>query len=123
MDVETMLSPVPESARAARRFVRDQLIDLGFPKGIDDACLIVDELATNAIAAAPSTPFWVAVAVRHGWPVLMVQDCSSKLPEVQATDVTSEHGRGLQIVEALAVKWDAILVTGGKIVWVLLERG
>jgi two-component sensor histidine kinase len=123
MDIETKLCPVPESAKKARCFVRDQLVELGFPKNVDDACLIVDELATNAIAAAPRTPFWVAVAVRHGWPILMVQDCSSELPEVQPADITSEHGRGLRIVEALARKWDVFPVTGGKVVWVLLERG
>jgi hypothetical protein len=123
MDIETKLHPVPESAKKARRFVRDQLVGLGFPKNVDDACLIVDELASNAIAAAPKTPFWVAVAVRHGWPILMVQDCSPELPEVQPADVTSERGRGLRIVEALARNWDVFPVTGGKIVWVLLERG
>jgi anti-sigma regulatory factor (Ser/Thr protein kinase) len=123
MDLETKLCPVPESARDARRFVRECLIKLGFPKGVEDACLIADELASNAIVYAPETPFWVALRIANGWPILEVQDCSPEPPVLQCADDMSEHGRGLRIVQELSVTWDSFKVSGGKVVWVLLERG
>jgi anti-sigma regulatory factor (Ser/Thr protein kinase) len=123
MDLEIKLCPVAESAKQARNFVRDSLVELGFPKGADDAALVADELAANAITAAPDTPFWVALRITNGWPILEVQDCSPKLPVMQPADSTSEHGRGLHIVNELSVTWDTILLPSGKVVWALLERG
>jgi anti-sigma regulatory factor (Ser/Thr protein kinase) len=121
MDREIKLYPLPESVRRARDFVRKQLIELGFCKGADDASLVADELAANAIAAAPETPFWVALRIANGWPVLEVQDCSPELPVLQPAGFMSEHGRGLHIVDALSVAWDSYPVSGGKVVWAQLR--
>jgi hypothetical protein len=121
MDAEVKLCPVPESVRDARNFVRGHLVDWGFPKGADDASLIADELASNAITAAPKTPYWVTLWVANGWPMLEVADCSPELPKRQPPDLMSESGRGLLIVDALAVAWDSYPITGGKVTWVQLK--
>jgi anti-sigma regulatory factor (Ser/Thr protein kinase) len=123
MDREIKLCPRPESAREARDFVREQLTELGFPTCVDDATLIVAELASNALAAAPETPYWVALNIDAGGrPVIEVQDCSPELPVVRSVDAMSEHGRGLPIVEALSAAFGCVPVPGGKIVWALLDR-
>jgi hypothetical protein len=121
MDVEVKLRPVPESVRDARNFVRDHLSDWGFFKGADDAALVADELASNAVAAAPVTPFWVTLWVANGWPMLEVADCSSEPPVLRPADLLAESGRGLHIVDALSVTWDSYPVAGGKVIWVQLN--
>jgi hypothetical protein len=118
---EAKLCPLPESVRDARNFVREHLMDWGFPKGADDASLIANELASNAITAAPETPYWVTIWVANGWPMLEVADCSPEPPVLQPTDSHSESGRGLHIVDALSVAWDSYPVTGGKVIWVQLN--
>ncbi|HEX6468447.1 MAG TPA: ATP-binding protein [Streptosporangiaceae bacterium] len=121
MAVEIKLRPAPESARRAREFVRTHFIEWGFPKGADDAALIADELACNAIAAAPETPFLVSLRMVDGAPMLEVADCSPARPVPQPPDFMAEHGRGLHIVAALSVAWDSYPVPGGKVVWAALR--
>jgi hypothetical protein len=123
MDAELKLCPVPKSVRDARNFVRGRLVDWGFPKGADDASLIADELASNAITAAPKTPFWLTLWVANGWPMLEVADCSPEPPVLQPADFLSTCGRGLHIVDALSVAWDSYPVAGGKVIWVQLNPG
>jgi hypothetical protein len=123
MDVEIKLCPVPESARQARDFVRAQFLEWGFPKGADDASLVADELAANAITAAPDTPFWVSLRIANGWPILEVADSSPELPVLQPVDFAAEGGRGLQIVDALCVAWDSYRVAGGKVTWAQFNPG
>src|SRR5918992_5747949 len=103
MDAEIKLCPVPKSVRDARNFVRDHLSEWGYLKGAEDAALIADELASNAVAAAPVTPFWVTLWVANGWPMLEVADCSPEPPVLQPPDFLAESGRGLHIVDALSV--------------------
>ena len=58
MDAEIKLCPRPESVRAARNFVRDHLTEWGYLAAADDASLIADELASNAIAAREGIEAW-----------------------------------------------------------------
>ena len=45
----------------ARRFVRHHIERLGHPRCVDDAAVVVSELVTNANAAAPWGPIFVAL--------------------------------------------------------------
>jgi hypothetical protein len=121
MAVEIKLSPAPESVRRAREFVRALFIEWGLPKGADDAALVADELASNAIAAAPETPFLVSLRMIDGSPMLEVADCCPAPPVPQPPDFMAEHGRGLHIVAALSVDWDSYPIPGGKVVWARLR--
>jgi anti-sigma regulatory factor (Ser/Thr protein kinase) len=121
MGVEIKLCAVPESARRAREFVREQIIAWGFAERADDAALIVDELAANAIEAAPETPFVVSLRMVGGSPVLEVADSSPERPVLQEPDLLAVCGRGLHIVEALSLAWDSHPIPGGKVVWAKLR--
>lgn len=121
MDVEIKLPPVPESARRAREFVREHVISWGFPDTADDASLIADELASNAIQHASHTPFLVSLRMTDGAPLLEVADCSPEPPMPRPPDFLAERGRGLHIVGALSFAWDSYPISGGKVVWAKLR--
>jgi hypothetical protein len=101
----------------ARRFVRETLADWACPGLIDDAALIVTELATNAILHARSG-FTVGIFRRPDGTVrVAVSDASLGRPRPRRA-LPSEHGgRGLYLVEVLATAWGTDLLPGGKVVW------
>jgi anti-sigma regulatory factor (Ser/Thr protein kinase) len=119
---EIELAPDPASVRKARDFVRTQLRDLGFLESVDDGILVVSELASNAIASAPETPYSVTVRVGAGHPVIEVHDCSPDLPKKGEPDFMSERGRGLHVVDELCAGWDCVPSSCGKAVVVALPR-
>ncbi|WP_344966492.1 ATP-binding protein [Salinactinospora qingdaonensis] len=95
----------------ARRFVERHLD--GSPKATT-ATLLTSEIATNALthsaSGAPGGKFEVGIYVTAGWARVEVRDLGGgELPKAQHKDPydVSEHGRGLDLVEALAAKWGA----------------
>lgn len=106
------------SVATARRFVREKLLEWGIGDGpLDDALLVVSELAANALTHAESS---YRVRLRTAGPALRieVEDTGAGSPEPQPLTEDEEHGRGLHLVGALAASWgmesgDA----GGKRVW------
>ncbi|WP_159945245.1 MULTISPECIES: ATP-binding protein [unclassified Nocardiopsis] len=101
---------LPSQIAYARRFVARQLA--ASPE-LTTATLLTSELATNAIthsASGRSTgKFEVCVHVAPGWARVEVRDLGNldESPEPQHRDPydTAEHGRGLDLVEALSNKW------------------
>ena len=85
--------------------------------------LIVSELATNAIHAAPENPYVVKVRIGSGYPVIEVHDHSPEPPEKCEPDFVAEHGRGLHVVEELCEGWDYVQSGNGKAVIAVLPRG
>ena len=67
---EIKLDPEPASVRKARDFVRRRLCELGFPGCVDEGVLLVSELVTKALRAAPQTPCVVVVGIGAGHPVI-----------------------------------------------------
>lgn len=95
--------------RHARRFVARQLGDC--PE-LSTVTLLTSEIATNAVthssSGTPGGKFEVVVHTAAGWVRVEVRDLGSpELPRPQHRDPydVSEHGRGLDLVEALASKW------------------
>lgn len=86
----------------------------------DTAVLLADELATNAALHGGG---WFEITVRRtaGLFRLEVTDTSKSLPVILVPGPEDEHGRGIQIVDALASRWGATLRSGGKVVWVELK--
>jgi anti-sigma regulatory factor (Ser/Thr protein kinase) len=119
---EIKLDPGPASVRVARDFVRRNLRDLGFPESVDDGVLVVSELVTNALRAAPQTPCVVVVRIGAGNPVIEVYDGSAELPIKRDPDFVGERGRGLHVVEALCESWDYVRSDEGKAVIAILRR-
>ncbi|MBB6120663.1 ATP-binding protein [Nocardiopsis algeriensis] len=101
---------LPSQIAYARRFVARHLA--GSPE-LTTATLLTSELATNAITHSASGrdtgKFEVCVHLAPGWARVEVRDLGNRheTPEPQRRDPydTSEHGRGLDLVEALAGKW------------------
>lgn len=131
--------PVPNGARAvthvvgghprevavARRFLRATLEEWGVdPDTVDTAVLCLSELATNAIIHT-STGCEVRVVLDAGVLTTTVRDGGSSTvsPARAADDPLAVHGRGLQLVDAVARRWGSELDTLGTTVWFVLEPG
>lgn len=107
-----ILAPLPVAPRRARRFTAEMLVRWALPDVIDTATLIVSELVTNGVRHAGTD---LEVRLEHGHGLLHIAVCdrghpTGRLPvaEVAAgsrgapSAAMVEHGRGLEIVRALA---------------------
>jgi anti-sigma regulatory factor (Ser/Thr protein kinase) len=104
----------------ARQFVTETLRSWSLDQIVDDASVIVSELATNAILHAQSD--FVVGLVWDGDTVRMsVRDASPLLPVIRAPSPTTISGRGLILIKALSANWGTESVDGGKEVWVRLR--
>ena len=118
------LSPAPDSARHARRFVGEVLSDAGVEdETVDVALLLTSELVTNGIVHA-NTVLRVVVDVATSWLRIDVSDGNPNLPSRRDYDVDATTGRGLEMVELLSQGFGAESLNGhGKRVWFRLVRG
>lgn len=119
----------PESVAEVRRFARLTLDGWGLED--DEPCLVVSELATNAIVHAAATSAAAVddeVIVRlsrsdNGELWVEVQDGACVAPHVADATPLCEAGRGLFIVEQLARVWGVrpLADDAGKVVFAVLE--
>jgi anti-sigma regulatory factor (Ser/Thr protein kinase) len=109
-----------EAPTAARHFVADVLNRSGHSRTLlEDAKLVVTELATNAVLHARS-PFSVEIRP-HGAAVrIAVQDGSHARPTVRDNGMAAS-GRGLRLIDAIATSWGVEIAHEGKIVWAELQ--
>ncbi|TPQ21791.1 ATP-binding protein [Streptomyces sporangiiformans] len=124
----------PASVAVARRRVRDHLADWGHRRdgtALEDAVLLVSELATNVVrhGQPQEREFEVAVtALADGSCFIEVSDASSVQPSPRPTEDAGEEGaesgRGLHLVEHLTAAW-GVWGRGreGKTVWALVPAG
>ena len=110
----------PRSSSLARGFVADRLFAWGRPALVDDALILVAEMATNAMLHARSE-FIVSLSFDHATLRLSVRDASSALPALQDPNPDSLSGRGLVLVSAVAERWGTELLADGKVVWAELS--
>ncbi len=110
-----------DAPRAARRFVVDALERCGHGGALlEDARLVVTELATNAVIHAKS-PFSVVVRPHERGVHLSVRDSSRVRPTVRDEGPRAISGRGLRLVAMLATEWGVELTADGKAVWAELQ--
>lgn len=91
----------------------------GLPSdAIQTVALVVSELATNCVQHA-GTEFRLRVRREGAQVHVEVTDGSQRQPTLRHPSPSQPHGRGLQIVEALARRWGVIPATAGtgKTVW------
>ncbi|MFI1831114.1 ATP-binding protein [Streptomyces sp. NPDC020412] len=119
----------------ARRHAVERPSDWGWAEGSDPmeaAALVVAELAANAVThgLVRGRDFLLTLTVTPPWPGvpntlrIEVADCrGEQLPlSFSATCPTSEYGRGLLLVEALATQWGVTpRFPSGKTVWAELS--
>jgi anti-sigma regulatory factor (Ser/Thr protein kinase) len=110
------LPPTTDSVPVARRFVRSRLLDGA--ADVDTATLLVSEVVTNAILHA-RTVVTLTVELSDDVAHIAVRDGSPVQPRIHAFSATSATGRGLRLLDRLAMRWgvDADPETGGKVVW------
>ncbi len=94
-------------------------------QALDDAALLLSELATNAVVHTASTRILCGVALSaDGRLRIEVHDDHGVCCEApEAPDLDEESGRGLLIVQALAESWGVkpSSTTEGKVVWATLR--
>jgi len=111
------------SVAAARRFVRATLSGSGHaPEAVEDAVLMVSELASNVVEHA-RTEYEIVVAVDEDRARIEVADGSAILPALREAAHDSERGRGLYLLETLAKRWGVESRPSGKAIWFELDLG
>ncbi|MHA5053605.1 ATP-binding protein [Streptomyces sp. SD15] len=118
----------PASVGLARRRVRDHLSDWGHSPddpAVADVVLLVSELATNAVRHGMllDREFEVAVtALADGSCFIEVSDEDFAEPRLRPVTEGEETGRGLLLVDNIAVAW-GVWSRGryGKTVWALVS--
>jgi anti-sigma regulatory factor (Ser/Thr protein kinase) len=122
LEVRRSFPEAPDSPRAARWFVTSTL--RRWHEGgalIDDAALVVTELATNAVLHARSG-FSVDVAAQDNTVRISVEDGAAGLPVRQGRSLVGSSGRGLSLVAEMADRWGSERRGSGKVVWAELHR-
>ncbi|MFJ8146992.1 ATP-binding protein [Streptomyces sp. NPDC096048] len=91
---------------------------------LDDVCLIVSELVTNAYryGGEPEDSLLVAVLPALDHIRVEVHDTRRKRPHLRTESDERARGRGLHIVELLATRWDVTERPFGKAVWAEVAR-
>jgi hypothetical protein len=113
----------PHAPRAARQFVVESLLQWGYEEPLDDAALVVSELAANAVLHAQSD-FTVALSSLGDRVRIAVSDASSDGPVLHdSLPSTAPSGRGVALVAALAQDWGCdVNGADGKVVWAEFRR-
>ncbi len=127
---ELLLIPGPESVKAARDFTAATLRGWKLDALVEEAVIVTSELVTNAIrhgTCSPGPGVDVASVMlawqRHdGRIICVVTDGSSMPPVLEQADTSSESGRGLQVVHALAAAWGWVMLGAcEKAVWAAFQ--
>ncbi|MER5982814.1 ATP-binding protein [Streptomyces sp. NPDC001787] len=122
---QAIYSADPESVRAARRYVREATA-CQEPSVTEDALgtleLVTSELVTNAVryGTEPGDSFLVKVGAQPGSCRIEVHDTCRRRPRIRPASDERVRGRGMHLVEALAVQWGVNDREFGKIVWAVV---
>lgn len=115
--------PHPAAVGEARRFLKSTLDDWGIDEETTDtAVLCLSELVTNAVIHAHAGCV-VRVLLEEDILTTTVRDngtTDDALVE-SLVDPLRVHGRGLQVVDALATRWGSELDSVGTSVWFVLD--
>lgn len=115
-EVRLALRPVPASAAEARQFVDETLSGWGCDAFVDASRLLVSELVTNAVLHARTDMTLVVRLIRTGVRI-EVHDGSPVAPVVRNYEDEAMTGRGLALVDELALRWGVERESDGKAVW------
>jgi anti-sigma regulatory factor (Ser/Thr protein kinase) len=103
----------------ARKFVRSAYGELGLDTELAE--LVISEAVTNVVVHA-KTPCQVTCFTPSGGVfVLEVADWSPVLPTARTAGEDDEGGRGLELIEAFAVRVEVASIPGGKVVCMTLK--
>ncbi|MFI1506695.1 ATP-binding protein [Streptomyces sp. NPDC020597] len=113
----------PEEAVALRRLMRLHLGLWGVPRVLEAAQLCVTEMLSNVIThVGPGTPTTLSVSMNGGHVRIEMQDPDTRaLPTLLQAGAESEHGRGMALIDAMAVRWGVEPHADRKVTWCELE--
>jgi anti-sigma regulatory factor (Ser/Thr protein kinase) len=116
VDARLDVPPEPSAVRQVRAFVRSALAGSVDEDALDTIVLLTSEVVTNAILHAKTASELHLVRLPD---VVRVEiaDRSPAIPERRVLDFTSASGRGLAIVEAVAIRWGVEGAAASKRVW------
>ena len=117
LTAECTLTDVAAELAAVRRFTRLTLLAWASEVAVDDALLIVTELATNALLHAGGRPV-LRLSVTGTELRIEVYDDSPAPPVRRAAG--ADGGWGLALVERLSSAWGTTRHGRGKLVWCAL---
>jgi anti-sigma regulatory factor (Ser/Thr protein kinase) len=122
-DTELQLPSALGSAGRARTFVSETLSGWGLSSStVDDAVLLTSELVGNAVRHCQGETS-VKVSWRGDRIRVQVRDNEARAPVLHSElSYDAENGRGLQLVDVLALSWGWRPVGPGKEVWFELPR-
>jgi anti-sigma regulatory factor (Ser/Thr protein kinase) len=111
-----------EAPGRARRFAVAALREWGLDDALlDEAALVLSELASNAVLHAGS-PFSIAISSRESRLRIAVTDtCPCRPAGVVSGSLLARAGHGLGVVEALSHDWGVQELRDGKVVWAELS--
>ena len=112
-----LVPSAPRSVALVRRYAVDGCTALGWGDCADTVALLVTEVATNAVLHSYGTHIRVRVLDRGLRLRVEVSDDSPALPAPRGARPSDENGRGLALVEALAVDGGADTRSDGKTTW------
>lgn len=122
MRAQQSFPAVPASAREVRRFVGAVLSDL-VEDVADSVLLMAAELAANCIVHAGS-PFSVTISRLGDQLRIEMTDQGGGSPDLRRPGPLEPHGRGLQIVDAIADDWGVThRGASSKTVWFSVQLG
>ncbi|UNZ17625.1 ATP-binding protein [Streptomyces sp. 891-h] len=120
--IKTTLPATPQTAAAARDYARRTIAHYApaMPADrIDDLCLVVSELVSNAIryGTEPGDRIGFALVIGAARVRVEVRDPVRRRPRPRPVSSERTRGRGLLVVAALAESWGTEERPMGKAVW------
>jgi hypothetical protein len=115
------LEPVVGAARRSRELITEACGRWEQPDLAGNACIVATEMVNNVVAHA-GTPLTLLLA-RHGAAMsVAVRDGSPTIPRFTGPVApTSYGGRGLLLIDSVSARWGHLALTGGKVVWAMIE--
>ncbi|WP_344275736.1 ATP-binding protein [Actinomadura napierensis] len=122
-EIRMTLLAVGSSVALARELVRYALTNWGYERPlVDDSILVMSEITTNAVNAAPGRHIRIRITTFNGGPLLECWDPAPGIPLPREAGMDALNGRGLAIVAAYA-KGTGVRPSAnniGKIIWALM---
>ena len=123
------LAPLDTAPGSARAHVGAVLWEWSLSTISDESTLIVSEMMTNAVLSTQAhhrrDPVRLWMLGSSGTSVLfLIWDATAPAPVRRVTTPDAEHGRGLDIVDALSTRWGYYHPAdypGGKCVWAIMQ--
>jgi anti-sigma regulatory factor (Ser/Thr protein kinase) len=119
--VRVVLAPDPSATAIARQAVKDACRAWRLDHVQEAAELVITELVSNVVRHA-GTDMEISLSASPGALRLAVRDGHPASPRSGAAGATlAESGRGLVVIQALAIEWGTTPTADGKVVWAVLS--